>query len=46
MLAVTHGQTARLNVVDTMDVPPGPCREVELMFLDSEATFGSALFNV
>jgi hypothetical protein len=36
MLAVTHGQTARLNVVDTMDVPPGPCREVELMFLDSE----------
>ena len=35
MLAVTHGQTARLNVVDTMDVPPGPCREVELMFLDS-----------
>ena len=35
MLAVTHGQTARLNVVDTMDVPPGPCSEVELMFLDS-----------
>jgi len=36
MLAVTHGQTARLNVVDATDVPPGPCREVELMFLDSE----------
>jgi len=35
MLGITHGQTARLNVVDTMDVPPGPCREVELMFLDS-----------
>jgi hypothetical protein len=36
MLAVTHGQTARLNVVDTMDASTGPCREVELMFLDSE----------
>jgi len=35
MLGVTHGQTARLNVVDTMDMPTGQCREVELMFLDS-----------
>ena len=36
MLGVTHGQTARLNVVDATDIPPDPCREVELMFLDSE----------
>lgn len=39
MFGITHGQTARLNVVDTSvinsDVPPGPCRAVELMFIDA-----------
>ena len=42
MIGVTRGQTARLNVadtanaVDTSDIPPDPCRDVELMFFDSQ----------
>ena len=44
MVGITRGQTARLNVadttnvMDTSDVPPGPCREVELMFFDSQGS--------
>ena len=30
----THSQTARLTVVDMSDVPPGPCRTVEMTFYD------------
>lgn len=36
MVGITRGQTARLNVVDASEVAPDPCREVELMFLDSQ----------
>jgi hypothetical protein len=42
MVGITRGQTARLNAYDqsdnsgdATDIPPGPCREVELMFFDS-----------
>jgi hypothetical protein len=47
MVGITRGQTARLNVVNANDVPPGPCRssaevppgpcraQVDLIFFDN-----------
>jgi len=36
MLAITHEQSARLNVAETGDVQPGPCRQVEMTFFDGQ----------
>ena len=36
MLGITHQQSARLNVADTREVQPGPCRQVEMTFFDGQ----------
>ena len=36
VFGVVRSQTARLNVVETGEVQPGPCRRVELRFLDQQ----------
>ena len=36
MVGITHAQSARLNVADTSEVQPGPCRQVEMTFFDGE----------
>jgi hypothetical protein len=36
VFGLVRPQTARLNVVEAGDVPPGPCRRAELRFLDSQ----------
>ena len=38
LAGITRVQTMRVNLVEAGDVPPGPCRQVEIMFLNSRGT--------
>lgn len=38
LAGITRVQTMHVNVVEIGDVPPGPCRQVEMVFLNSRGT--------
>lgn len=38
LAGITRVQTMRVNLVEVGDVPPRPCRQVEIMFLNSRGT--------
>ena len=39
IVGITRAQTMRINVADVSDVPPGPCRQVEMGFFDVHGNF-------